>query len=58
MHSVHESYISNTPVTHFSLTLSDMSPADMLSVSSQLDEVCARVLVRIGDQSGVKTEHF
>ncbi|KAG8002654.1 Neuron navigator 1 [Nibea albiflora] len=39
----------------FSLSLNDckdpdVSPVDMLSVSSQLDEVCARVLVRIGDQ--------
>nr|XP_046252025.1 neuron navigator 1-like isoform X2 [Scatophagus argus] len=40
----------------FSLSLNDckdpdMSPVDMLSLSSQLDEVCARVLVRIGDQA-------
>ncbi|XP_032376599.1 neuron navigator 1 isoform X2 [Etheostoma spectabile] len=39
----------------FSLSLNDckdpdVSPADTLSVSSQRDEVCARVLVRIGDQ--------
>ncbi|XP_028438067.1 neuron navigator 1 isoform X4 [Perca flavescens] len=40
----------------FSLSLNDckdpdVSPADTLSVSSQRDEVCARVLVRIGDQA-------
>ncbi|XP_045911285.1 neuron navigator 1-like isoform X2 [Micropterus dolomieu] len=40
----------------FSLSLNDckdpdLSPVEMLSVSSQLDEVCARVLVRIGDQA-------
>ncbi|XP_044065649.1 neuron navigator 1-like isoform X3 [Siniperca chuatsi] len=40
----------------FSLSLNDCkdpdaSPVDMLSVSCQLDEVCARVLVRIGDQA-------
>ncbi|XP_040007914.1 neuron navigator 1-like isoform X3 [Xiphias gladius] len=39
----------------FSLSLNDckdpdVSPVDMLSVSSPRDEVCARVLVRIGDQ--------
>ncbi|XP_027144301.1 neuron navigator 1 isoform X4 [Larimichthys crocea] len=39
----------------FSLSLNDckdpdVPPVDMLSVSSQLDEVCARLLVRIGDQ--------
>ncbi|XP_044207544.1 neuron navigator 1-like isoform X4 [Thunnus albacares] len=40
----------------FSLSLNDckdpdVSPVDMLNVSSQRDEVCARVLVRIGDQA-------
>ncbi|XP_076598272.1 neuron navigator 1 isoform X3 [Chaetodon auriga] len=40
----------------FSLSLNDckdpdLSPVDTISVSSQLDEVCARVLVRIGDQA-------
>lgn len=40
----------------YSLPLADMSPADTLSVSSQLDEVCVRVLVRIGDQLGVSSE--
>ncbi|KAI3357703.1 hypothetical protein L3Q82_016108, partial [Scortum barcoo] len=40
----------------FSLSLNeckdpDVSPVDMLSVSSQLDEVCARLFVRIGDQA-------
>uniref|UniRef100_A0A3Q3JWA1 Neuron navigator 1-like ubiquitin-like domain-containing protein n=1 Tax=Monopterus albus TaxID=43700 RepID=A0A3Q3JWA1_MONAL len=40
----------------FSLSLNDckdpdVSPADMLSVSSQRDEVCAQILVRIGDQA-------
>ncbi|XP_029994486.1 neuron navigator 1 isoform X2 [Sphaeramia orbicularis] len=40
----------------FSLSLNnckepDASPADMLNFSSQRDEICARVLVRIGDQS-------
>ncbi|KAM3618164.1 uncharacterized protein V6R79_016571 [Siganus canaliculatus] len=40
----------------FSLSLNDckdpdLSPVDMLSVSSKPDEVCARVLVRIGDQA-------
>lgn len=39
-------------------TVSDVSPVDMSSVSSQLDEVCARVLVRIGDQAEVNTEHL
>ncbi len=39
-------------------TLSDVSPVDMLSVSSQLDEVCTRVLVRTGDQTEVNTEHL
>lgn len=40
-----------------SSSLSDVSPVDMLSVSSPRDEVCARVLVRIGDQAEVKIEH-
>uniref|UniRef100_A0A3Q1GLU7 Neuron navigator 1 n=1 Tax=Acanthochromis polyacanthus TaxID=80966 RepID=A0A3Q1GLU7_9TELE len=40
----------------FSLSLNDckdpeVCPGDMLSVSSQRDEVCAQVLVRIGDQA-------
>ncbi|XP_036959185.1 neuron navigator 1-like isoform X4 [Acanthopagrus latus] len=40
----------------FSLSLNDckdpdLSPVDTLSVSSQPDEVCARVLVRIGDHA-------
>ncbi|XP_029291369.1 neuron navigator 1 isoform X3 [Cottoperca gobio] len=40
----------------FSLSLNDckdpdLSPVETLSVSSQRDEVCARVLVRIGDQA-------
>ncbi|XP_070766101.1 neuron navigator 1 [Enoplosus armatus] len=40
----------------FSLSLNDckdpdVSPVDTISVSSQLDEVCAQVLVRIGDQA-------
>ncbi|XP_023133957.3 neuron navigator 1-like isoform X4 [Amphiprion ocellaris] len=40
----------------FSLSLNDckdpeVCPGDMLSVSSQREEVCARVLVRIGDQA-------
>ncbi|KAM9350602.1 neuron navigator 1 [Symphorus nematophorus] len=40
----------------FSLSLNDckdpdVSPVDMLSVSSQLDEVSAQILVRIGDQA-------
>uniref|UniRef100_A0AAQ6AGV4 Neuron navigator 1 n=1 Tax=Amphiprion ocellaris TaxID=80972 RepID=A0AAQ6AGV4_AMPOC len=40
----------------FSLSLNDLCPGDMLSVSSQREEVCARVLVRIGDQDS-KQQH-
>ncbi|KAM7411846.1 hypothetical protein PAMA_021700 [Pampus argenteus] len=50
----------------FSLSLNeckdpDVSPVDMLSVSSQRDEVCAQVLVCIGDQaeeSKQQQEHY
>lgn len=37
----------------FPFFLLDLSPVDTLSVSSQPDEVCARVLVRIGDHAEV-----
>ncbi|XP_034028374.1 neuron navigator 1-like isoform X2 [Thalassophryne amazonica] len=47
----------------FSLSLNDCKdpqdvyPADTLSVSSQRDEVCARVLVRIGDEAADNKQH-
>uniref|UniRef100_A0A3Q1FI26 Neuron navigator 1 n=1 Tax=Acanthochromis polyacanthus TaxID=80966 RepID=A0A3Q1FI26_9TELE len=37
-------------------SLTEVCPGDMLSVSSQRDEVCAQVLVRIGDQDS-KQQH-
>lgn len=55
---MHKSYISKLLKSLFFFPLLDMSPVDMPSVSSQLDEVCARILVRIGDQAEVNTEHL
>uniref|UniRef100_A0A4W6EK96 Neuron navigator 1 n=1 Tax=Lates calcarifer TaxID=8187 RepID=A0A4W6EK96_LATCA len=48
--------VSMSLTKSFSLSLNDckdpdVSPVDMQSVSSHRDEVCARVLVRIGDQA-------
>uniref|UniRef100_A0A3P9DPL5 Neuron navigator 1 n=1 Tax=Maylandia zebra TaxID=106582 RepID=A0A3P9DPL5_9CICH len=40
----------------FSLSLNDASQGDTLSVSSQREEVCARLLVRIGDQTEDKQQ--
>lgn len=37
-------------------SLSEVSSVDTLSVTSQRDEVCAQVLVRIGDQAEVNTD--
>lgn len=41
-----------------SSSLAEASQGDTLSVSSQREEVCARLLVRIGDQTEVGVEHF
>lgn len=52
-------YPLSTPlylIRSYFLILSDVSSADTLSVSSQPDEVCARVLVRIADHTEVNAE--
>lgn len=41
-----------------SSSLAEVSQGDTLGVSSQREEVCARLLVRIGDQTEVDVEHF
>lgn len=43
-------------IRFYFLILSDVSSADVLSVSSQPEEVCARVLVRIADHMEVNAE--